>query len=93
VPPTHLSDCCIALLGRCVPVQTMPLRSQELTHGIFDWQAYAYPERLQFLNRRRAQVLSLADTHGLILISGVHERALAFVEHALVVLHDSQALV
>jgi hypothetical protein len=63
VPPAHLGHGRVALGGRRVPVQPLPLRAEELAERIPRRQADADAVGTQPLDRWSAKILRLADAH------------------------------
>jgi hypothetical protein len=64
VPAAHFSERLVALGGRWVPVQAVPLRAQELAEGVARGKAHPDPVGAELLYRRGTEVLWLADSHG-----------------------------
>src|ERR1700738_59348 len=64
MPAAHFGKRGVTLCRRGVPVLALPLRSEERA-GRIPWRkAPADPGGTQLLDRRGAQILRLADTHG-----------------------------
>src|SRR5215472_860302 len=63
VTAAHFRQRCVALLGRRVPMQALPLWAEQLTKRITRRQTDADAIGAQPLDRRGAQVLSLTDAH------------------------------
>src|ERR1700724_2594501 len=64
MPPAHVRQCRVALGGRGIPVQALPLGTEELAERVPAREAYPYAVGAQPLDRRGAQILRLTDAHG-----------------------------